>query len=474
MSEYNPFDKELDDLEPSDLLSLQSVTEGWYVEYKSQMPNAASIAKSISAFANTYGGWLFYGISEQSKENAVAGNFVGIAKEKMDSALQTIRQAVAVSINPAPHFDIKVVWGPMAQIGLASENGVICVRVPQGFASPYVHKSGMIYRRVGDGSEPKAEADRFILDQLWRRGDSIRNEYSDWLDSDLELSKGEGDRPYLRIFISPDLWRDKDIWAKLNTDKVRAILSKSIDAECLYAIPFDTVHRTASGYVGRQVKNNDPHSLTATWFLNPNLTSMLVLPLPTVSNDPISGVEYELQGYAHASQYSEALRQHGHGEATIVDLNFVFTALAGMFNIQSYLDAEAKRVGPLFIKAQFINVWRMRPFIDLERVVSHQLEHGVPVCLKSNFLIPTGKSPDTFQEIPTFDDVEKPSMRKFFQAMYAFDPIAAAMGIETGSAQILELNGAQQTIYSDLVETFERASAAQTFRNAKQNKRNNY
>ena len=61
---YNPFSKHLDDLEPSDLSILRDVAEGWYVEYKIAVPSPNSIAKSISSFANTYGGWLFYGVAE--------------------------------------------------------------------------------------------------------------------------------------------------------------------------------------------------------------------------------------------------------------------------------------------------------------------------------------------------------------------------------------------------------------------------
>lgn len=40
------------------------------------------------------------------------------------------------------------------------------VHIPWGADAPSVHREGRIYRRVGDGSEPKAENDRFVLDQL--------------------------------------------------------------------------------------------------------------------------------------------------------------------------------------------------------------------------------------------------------------------------------------------------------------------
>jgi predicted HTH transcriptional regulator len=78
MAEYSPFQKDFVQLDASDLTALRTVAEGWYVEYKREVPNASSIAKSVSAFANTYGGWLFYGIEEKSRDEPVAGAFPGI------------------------------------------------------------------------------------------------------------------------------------------------------------------------------------------------------------------------------------------------------------------------------------------------------------------------------------------------------------------------------------------------------------
>jgi len=39
---------------------LKEKYEGWYVEYKRQLPKNSAIAKSVTSFSNTYGGWLFY------------------------------------------------------------------------------------------------------------------------------------------------------------------------------------------------------------------------------------------------------------------------------------------------------------------------------------------------------------------------------------------------------------------------------
>ena len=57
MKAYSPFDKALKDLLAADLANLKIVNEGWYVEYKSELVNARALAKAVSAFANTYGGW---------------------------------------------------------------------------------------------------------------------------------------------------------------------------------------------------------------------------------------------------------------------------------------------------------------------------------------------------------------------------------------------------------------------------------
>lgn len=465
MSEYNPFGKPLDQLDATDLDALRSVTEGWYVEYKASLPNASAIAKSISAFANTYGGWLFYGICELSKAEAVAGTFPGISRQDLDPALQCIRQAVANSVAPSPHFETKVLWGPDQASGLAADSAIICIRVPRGQSAPYVHKSGSIYRRVADGSEPKPETDRFLLDQLWKRSDSIRKDYKRWLKRSLDLSKGEKHNPYLRVFISPDLWRDMDIWADISTKRAREIFS-DIDGERSFStMPFDTVYKTATGFVARQAKDNDPHHLSATWFLNKNLTSEIIYPLHSIRDTHTDHIEHSLDGYDNAAKYANALRIYNHKSPVIIDLNFVFSALLGLFHVQSILDKEAGRDGPIFFKAEIVNVWRARPFLDVDSVVDYQLEHGVPVCLKSDLFAPPGLEPESFAEIPTFDYNDDVRGRKLLQAVAAFECIAPALGIETGWDLDPDGEGNRPLIHGDLVAACNRALTAQRLRN---------
>ena len=76
---YNPFGKPLSQLVASDLAALQDAAEGWYVEYKERAKDAGAVAKSLSSFANTYGGRLIYGIfgktesSRQGEDSVISG-----------------------------------------------------------------------------------------------------------------------------------------------------------------------------------------------------------------------------------------------------------------------------------------------------------------------------------------------------------------------------------------------------------------
>jgi len=98
---YSPFGKEWSLLQTSDLARLRSVEEGWFVEYKRESIKAADkVAKSISSFANTHGGWLFYGIEEESKQNPVASKFLGIPEREVENLLQRIRQGLNSHLQP--------------------------------------------------------------------------------------------------------------------------------------------------------------------------------------------------------------------------------------------------------------------------------------------------------------------------------------------------------------------------------------
>lgn len=428
---FSPFDTAMETLSAPDLERLREVAEGWYVEYKSRLSNAADIAKSVSALANTHGGWVFYGVEELSKEEPVAGSLPGIPKADADAALQSIRQAVAQNMNPAAHFDTRVVSGDGGS--LAADRVVVCVRVPRSLAAPHVHRSGRIYRRVADGSEPRPESDRHLLDQLFRRSDDLRQEFEGWVDRDPEFSKGEGKVPYLRLMMVVDPWRDESPWLEIEARELKKLFAAT--PGLVSAVPFDTLYTSARGYVARQVSTNDPHNLGLTWRLQETLVSDLYVPLNFYTADSPWQLLEHLDGYEGASRFISMLRARSYSSPRVVDLNMLFNLLVGIVETQRRLLARAGWTKPYFVKARLLNVWRTVPFVDLAPVLDAFDADGLPVCLDAMVTSPPGTEPESFLEVPPFAETASEEARIILQALTIFAPIARAWGLPTEMLQ---------------------------------------
>jgi hypothetical protein len=462
MPRYNPFKKPFEEIGVADLQSLQSVSEGWYVEYKREASKADAMAKSVSAFANTHGGWLFYGVTEKSKEDAVAGAFPGIPKMDVDPALQRLRQAIANSVNPSPHYEARAIWGPNLEIGLAPDHAVICIYVPKGPNSPYVHKSGQIYRRVADGSEPKPENDRFVLDQLWRRSDAINKEFEEWVARDPEFSEGETKRPYIRLLMIADPWGDRDAWLDASLSEVRTFLkAEQSDA---YAIPFDTVYTSANGFVGRQIRHNNPNSFGLTYRLRRDLVSELIIPMPLHKPRNIDDLRESLIHYRHADQLCKLFDQQGYENPKVVDLNFVLNIFMAVSELQSKILNRAGWNNGYFCKAVLLNVWRTIPFLNSPTVLQEYEKHGIPMMMDGRVVSRPDSRPDSFKSVAQFDEVEMPSAKFALQGLDMFWPIANAYGIPMFEA---EDEGEYRNFLSELLALGPSAIGAQTARNAR-------
>lgn len=460
MTEYSPFEKDIEEIETESLSSLLNVKEGWYIEYKREVPNASSIAKSVSAFANTYGGWLFYGINEKSKEDAVAGTFPGITGCDVDGSLQRIRQAVSVQVNPSPHFDTRVLWGPCETIGLDADHAIICIRVPWSPLAPHVHKSGQIYRRVADGSEPKAEADRFVLDQLFRRADDLRKYYRELVNTEPEFSKGELELPYLRLILVADLWHERDPQIDISLDELRSLMGQT--QGIVGTVPFDSVHTINRGYLARQIKGNNPFNLGLSWRFYPNLESEVLIPLNVYRPDYIEYLAYQAEGYSNIERFSEILKAEGHENPRVVDLNYIFNLLIGVIEIQDRILKRANWNHSYFYKAQLLNMWRTVPFLDIPAVLDDFEKFGVPICHNSTVISPSGQQPETFIEIRQHSPQEDP-VRIMLQTMALFAPIARALGVPAWIER--DADGSELAYFQELQICGQRAMESQRLRN---------
>lgn len=463
MQSYSPFNSSIQDLCTADLAVLRTVSEGWYVEYKRDWSSASALAKSISALANTYGGWLFLGITEESKANPVAGSFPGISSDQADAVLQRLRKAAADHLNPTPHFETKLLGGPNTDLGLPSDRAVICVWVPQSKTAPHVHSSGQIYRRVSDASEPTPEKDRFVLDQLWRRSDDIRQQHKEWFNRDPELSEHEQNLPYVRLMLVADPWSRRDLWIGAEEGPIRAALSESTGVS---AIPFDTVYTYSDGFIGRQLNGNDPENLTLTWRLRRNLVSDVLIPLPLYHVTDVNLLRLQLTGYEHTDRYLKLLRRHQTSTLRVVDLNYLLNVFIGVAEVQDKLCKLASWSDSYYLKIKLLNCWRTTPFIDTTHVLSHVEQRGLPMCLDRTSACPSGTSPENYIEVSRYSEFDSHETRVIVQGMLMFAPLAISFGLPISAPN--EEESKDEPYYQALQQAGRRAIEVQRLRNLRQ------
>ncbi|MDI6029080.1 ATP-binding protein [Corticibacterium sp. UT-5YL-CI-8] len=422
---YNPFSKPFEEIVVYDLSILFKVSEGWYVEYKRELSSSTKIAKSLTAFANTYGGWLFFGVDEKGKDLPFAGAFTGIPADEADTCLQQIRQAAANHCQPSPFFQVKALFGPCDPIGLAAGRCVIVVHIPWGPEAPYIHKDGVIYRRVGDGSEPKSENDRFVLDRLWKRSDPILTSIDKWVNAGLELSKGEEGSAYLQIFFIHDFWKSAEEGVFLDS---RYIKEQMRDSEGPFSLLFDNIYETNNGVISRQINGGDPSSLGLTWKTSWNADSELIIPLRKIHFTEINDAIEWLKGYDKADEFIDILKHQRYEYGDILDLNILFYTLMGVARTAIALLKKAELNSPLYLKMKLTGVWRTIPFVDSEHFMSVFRDNGIPLILRDELLIFDGKHIESFLEW-SFDPEMGVIENMGSLATQLFIPIARELGV---------------------------------------------
>ena len=130
--------------------------------------------KSVSAFANTSGGTLFFGVDN-------AHNVVGLADPQKDA--EDISRLIKERISPIPRF--------ILTSEIEEGKPILLLSVPKGTHTPYYYKAGGIreaYIRLGDESiaAPDHILNELILDGMNESFDSLVSKYDA---SDFAFSK---------------------------------------------------------------------------------------------------------------------------------------------------------------------------------------------------------------------------------------------------------------------------------------------
>ena len=388
---YTPFDKELQALSTDDLASLHDVHEGWYVEYKSAMISHRSLAKSLSSFANQYGGWLFLGVFEDSPSHTAQG-FPGLPTSQVPDALESLRNASKDLLQPPVFYTTRVFHGPIASINLGADHSLVVVSIPQGPNPPYLHNDGRIYRRIADSSNPAQETDRGVLDLLVERGNRANTRLADRISRSPPVSRGEENQPYIHLSIFSDRYETMGHWYDKGLVEFTDIMGGGM-------LPFDNIFSTSEGYAARQAANNPQNARTLTWEFSRHCHSFVTLPIPLLSDikDPA------WNQYAIGEEFLSKLARDGMEYQTILDLSPLFQIYMSIMIRHRCLALAANVKGPFHIKAHLENVWRTVPFIDLPEYLIHTMNYGFPLVQEDPIFVPSGRLHDRFVVAPEID-----------------------------------------------------------------------
>lgn len=130
-----------------------STDENFFYEFKSDSEEPFKLIKEISAFANTYGGYIFLGINDDKT--------IGGCTKWTE---QRIHATIHDCITPIPNFDVKKF--------ISNAGKIFVIKIEEGTMPPYVTNKGQIYERVSSGSFPIKESSK--LAQLYnKRNDQL-------------------------------------------------------------------------------------------------------------------------------------------------------------------------------------------------------------------------------------------------------------------------------------------------------------
>ena len=145
--------EELQFKDVQDYLSDPDSNENCFFEYKIDKVEPAKLVKEISAFANTYGGYIFLGVDDNK-------NIVGCTAWNEQRIHITIHNV----ITPTPQFDVKCFS--------ADDKIIYVIKIEEGAMPPYITNKGDICERVSSGSCVVTESGK--LNQMYhKRADQL-------------------------------------------------------------------------------------------------------------------------------------------------------------------------------------------------------------------------------------------------------------------------------------------------------------
>ena len=408
MTTFNPFEKEIQKLEFSDLeiLRERGVSEGVYIEYKSNFPNNTKIAHSIASFANMYGGWYFIGII--TDDDNVPNDFSGFKLSKHKKPKETIRNIALSHIKPFPLFDSKL-------IKVDDERGILAVLIQESIEPPHITKDSRIYRRNGEGSDPIAENDRYAIDRLYDRSKRFKVIVEDFCRNKIATQSEQG---WLEIYLMTYPFRKlliDNFSKKEYIDSVRSLLDRqstiticSKEFGGSVNIPFNNVTTSFNSIIFRQTKPYSLKDLTLTfeWFVNGN--AKIIIPFQYLDLNILSQV------YENSTNHKSLNESLGE-ELTyfrIIDGFNLFLIFIHILTKYCELLKREEWNDKLIIKYKLENCWRSILFFDSKAFTEHTEKYGIPVSQKDAIMIPDTLFGDNWF-MKSFDNINEGVLTDF-------------------------------------------------------------
>lgn len=131
----NISNKEWKELTVTDIENaIKTGEESFYFEFKDDRVDTKKVAEEISALANTYGGYIFLGVSDDKE---ICG-----CKSWTEQKIHTM---IHDALSPTPDFDVK-------KFVTDEEKIILVIKVEEGTEPPYITSRGKIYERISSGS----------------------------------------------------------------------------------------------------------------------------------------------------------------------------------------------------------------------------------------------------------------------------------------------------------------------------------
>jgi len=392
---YNPFDKPIDKITSDDLEVLISneIAEGYFVEYKGNtFPENHKIGKSISSFANTYGGWYIIGVN--TDENNIASEICGFSRTDYPDPISKIREIIKSHIDPIPVFFITIVT-------LDKDRNVLLVNVPGEQETPFINKDGRIYRRTSDSSEPIFETDRFSIDRLVDQGRNISEKFGKFCSDSRTFSQAEENQGWVNIFLSPyplGHFQDLEIRTREGLEGLIRASQKPVTIRGRNSqifgtgnVSFDSGQVTPYSTILRQtnVSKTAFNTLTAEFFVD----GRAKISIPVELYPKWEMADFQRFNSHLTSMLLTKLWQRDSSERNLWLLDFfnfeslwAFSAILLSFYqqwIQNYSPISSTRFSIILE-----NVWRYVPFVDFDAWGEYIDKFGLPVSHNNSVNIP--------------------------------------------------------------------------------------